>query len=108
MTQKEMMKQMMEMMEKQSKDMQDLKDLAIKLDKRVTALEKGNVSAKKSTSKKTASSKKQSTKKSTAPKSNDFDRAKYEATAKKLGVWREDLGKVCKADRPKVYKAMGL
>ena len=50
----------------------------------------------------------------------NFDRALYEATAKRLGVWNEEYGKVtgtwkdgkkvadAKTNRTKVYEAMGI
>lgn len=52
--------------------------------------------------------------------SGNFDRKLYEATAKKLGVWNEEYGKVtgtwkdgkkvadAKTNRAKVYEAMGI
>lgn len=52
--------------------------------------------------------------------SGSFDRKLYEATAKKLGVWNEEYGKVtgtwkdgkkvadAKTNRAKVYEAMGI
>ena len=52
--------------------------------------------------------------------SGEFDRKLYEATAKKLGVWNDEYGKVtgtwkdgkkvadAKSNRAKVYEAMGI
>lgn len=53
-------------------------------------------------------------------KSGEFDRKLYEATAKKLGVWNDEYGKVtgtykdgkkvadAKTNRQMVYEAMGI
>ena len=73
------------------------------IDERVTALEESG----KTTTKKTKSS-------------GDFDRALYESTAKRLGVYNTEYGKVtatvkngkvistARQNRDKVYKAMGI
>lgn len=76
------------------------------------------------TSKKEVTTKAPKTGKSKATKgkskSGEFDRALYEKTAKKLGVWNDEYGKVtgtwkdgkkvadAKTNRAKVYEAMGI
>lgn len=86
------------------------------LDARISALEQPKAETKKS-SKKTSA---RSTKKTSTKSSNGFDRALYESTAKKLGVYNTEYGKVtatvkdgkvvktAKQNREAVYKAMGL
>lgn len=73
----------------------------------VDALKVAQKSSKKSTTSKTVSDKKSTPKKTASSKGGkEFDRAVYEKTAKKLKVWRSDLGKVNKVDREKVYAEM--
>lgn len=87
------------------------------IDARVTALEQAKpVPTNKKSSSKT--SRKESPKKTKS--SSDFDRALYERTAKKLGVYNSEYGKVtatvkdgkviatARQNRDKVYKAMGI
>lgn len=85
------------------------------IDERVTALEESGKTTTKKTSKKSSP---KSTKKTKS--SGDFDRALYESTAKRLGVYNTEYGKVtatvkngkvistARQNRDKVYKAMGI
>lgn len=80
------------------------------------------VNGKKEVAKAPAKGKAKSKAKATKGKSSSgsFDRALYEATAKKLGVWNDEYGKVtgtwkdgkkvadAKTNRAKVYEAMGI
>lgn len=87
------------------------------LDSRVSALESQPKADTKKSSKKTSA---RSTKKTSTKSSGNFDRALYESTAKKLGVYNTEYGKVtatvkdgkvvktAKQNREAVYKAMGL
>lgn len=86
------------------------------IDKRLTALEESGKTTKK-TSKKSSP---KSTKKTSKKSSEDFDRSLYEATAKRLGVYNTEYGKVtatvkngrvistARQNRDRVYKAMGI
>jgi len=87
------------------------------LDARVSALETQPKAETKKSSKKTSATR---SKKTSTKSSGDFDRALYESTAKKLGVYNTEYGKVtatvkdgkvistAKQNREKVYKAMGI
>jgi len=88
------------------------------LDARVSALEQPKADTKKTSKKSSAT--RSTTKKTSKKSSGDFDRALYESTAKKLGVYNTEYGKVtatvkdgkvistARENREKVYKAMGL
>lgn len=94
-----------------------LDSIEAKLDK---VLDCVAVNGKKEVTKAPAKGKSKS--KATKGKSNSgsFDRKLYEATAKKLGVWNDEYGKVtgtwkdgkkvadAKTNRAKVYEAMGI
>ena len=93
-----------------------LDSIEAKLDK---VLDCVTVNGKKEVTKAPAKGKSKATK-GKSKSTGNFDRAVYEATAKKLGVWNEEYGKVtgtwkdgkkvadAKTNRAKVYEAMGI